>query len=97
MLYTNEKNIEVQIKYGVLTYKKYFGRSPRGIWLAECGYVQEVEKYLKNAVINLISANKSSPKQIKNDVVYFFLFKYNMNVKDRNDIKLSINCIGIGK
>lgn len=47
MLYTNERNIEVQIKYGVLTYEKYFGRKPRGIWLAECGYAQEVEKYLK--------------------------------------------------
>ena len=48
MLYTNEKNIEVQIKYGVSTYKKYFGRKPKGIWLAECGYVEEVERYLKN-------------------------------------------------
>lgn len=47
MLTTNEKNIEIQIKYGVTTYQKYFGKKPRGIWLAECGYVPEVEKYLK--------------------------------------------------
>ncbi len=47
MLYTNERNTEVQIKYGVKTYEKYFKRKPRGIWLAECGYVPEVEKYLK--------------------------------------------------
>ena len=46
MLYTNEKNIEVQIKYGIMTYQKYFGRKPKGIWLSECGYVPEVEKYL---------------------------------------------------
>lgn len=47
MLYTNEKNLEVQIKYGVSTYEKYFGKKPNGIWLAECGYAEEVEKYLK--------------------------------------------------
>ena len=47
MLYTNERNIEVQIKYGVMIYEKYFGRKPRGMWLAECGYAKEVEKYLK--------------------------------------------------
>ena len=47
MLYTNEKNLEVQIKYGVMIYEKYLGRKPRGIWLAECGYAEEIEKYLK--------------------------------------------------
>ena len=47
MLCTNKKNIEMQIKYGILTYQKYFKRKPRGIWLAECGYVPEVENYLK--------------------------------------------------
>lgn len=47
MLYTNEKNLEIQIKYGIMTYEKYLGRKPRGIWLAECGYAEEVEKYLK--------------------------------------------------
>lgn len=47
MLCTNEKNIDVQIKYGVSIYEKYFGKKPRGIWLAENGYVPEVEKYLK--------------------------------------------------
>ena len=47
MLYTNDRNIEVQIKYGIMTYEKYFGRKPRGMWLAECGYAEEVEKYLK--------------------------------------------------
>lgn len=47
MLCTNEKDIEIQIKYGVLAYEKYFKRKPRGIWLSECGYIPEVEKYLK--------------------------------------------------
>ena len=81
-----------------LLYKRYMLNNIKKIQITWFNIKPKlVEKYLKNAVINLISANKSSPKQIKNDVVYFFLFNYNMNVKDRNDIKLSINCIGIGK
>ena len=47
LLVANEKSIEVQIKYGVETYEKYFEKKPRGIWLAECGYIPEVEKYLQ--------------------------------------------------
>ena len=47
MLCTNENNIEVQIKYGVQTYEKYFCKKPNGIWLAECGYVEDVERTLK--------------------------------------------------
>ena len=47
MLYNNEANLETQVKYGVMTYEKYLGRKPRGIWLAECGYVEEIEKFLK--------------------------------------------------
>ena len=47
MLVATEKNLDIQIKYGVSIYEKYLGRKPRGIWLAECGYVPEVEKYLK--------------------------------------------------
>ncbi len=30
--------VQAQIKLGVDTYKKYFGRPPRGIWLPECAY-----------------------------------------------------------
>lgn len=40
--------------YGVQTYKKYFGKNPRGIWLPECGYVPEVDKYLKEFGIQYI-------------------------------------------
>jgi len=47
MLFKTEKNMEVQIKYGVETYRRYFNKNPRGIWLAECGYVPEIEEYLK--------------------------------------------------
>ena len=47
ILYVNEKTIKAQIAVGVQTYKKYFGKGPRGIWLPECGYVHEADKYLK--------------------------------------------------
>ena len=47
ILYVNEQTVKAQIAVGVQTYKKYFGRNPRGIWLPECGYVPEADKYLK--------------------------------------------------
>ena len=47
ILYVNEKTVKAQIAVGVQTYEKYFGKKPRGIWLPECGYVPEADKYLK--------------------------------------------------
>ena len=54
ILYVNEKTIRAQIAVGVQTYEKYFGRKPRGIWLPECGYVPESDKYLKEFGIDYI-------------------------------------------
>ena len=54
ILYVNEKTIRAQIAVGVETYKKYFGKQPRGIWLPECGYVPEADKYLKEFGIDYI-------------------------------------------
>lgn len=39
---------------GVQTYERYFGKKPRGIWLPECGYVPESDKYLKEFGIEYI-------------------------------------------
>ena len=47
ILYVNEKTVRAQIAVGVQTYEKYFGKKPRGIWLPECGYVPEADKYLR--------------------------------------------------
>lgn len=47
ILSITEQTIKAQIAVGVQTYEKYFGRKPRGIWLPECGYVPEADKYLK--------------------------------------------------
>ena len=54
ILYVNEKTVKAQIAVGVQTYEKYFGRKPRGIWLPECGYVPESDKYLKEFGIEYI-------------------------------------------
>lgn len=43
----NEKALRAQIKIGVDTYIKYFKKKPKGIWLPECAYVPEIDKYLK--------------------------------------------------
>lgn len=34
----NDASIRAQVKLGVETHRRHFGRSPRGIWLPECGY-----------------------------------------------------------
>ncbi len=47
ILYVNEKTIRAQIGVAVKSYEKFFGKHPRGIWLPECGYVPEADKYLK--------------------------------------------------
>ena len=54
ILYINENTIRAQIGIGVQTYEKYFGRKPKGIWLPECGYVPEADKYLKEFGIEYI-------------------------------------------
>ncbi len=36
-----------QISAAVKSHERYFGRKPRGIWLAECGYAEDVELALK--------------------------------------------------
>ena len=54
ILYTTEQTVKAQIAVGVQTYKKYFGKNPRGIWLPECGYVPEADKYLREFGIQYI-------------------------------------------
>ena len=47
ILYVTHQAVKAQIAVGVQTYKKFFGKQPRGIWLPECGYVPEADKFLK--------------------------------------------------
>ena len=54
ILYVNEKTVRAQIAVGVQTYERFFGKKPRGIWLPECGYVPEADKYLKEFGIEYV-------------------------------------------
>ena len=37
-LFGTDEGIRAQLRLGVQTYEKHFGRKPRGIWLPECAY-----------------------------------------------------------
>ena len=47
ILYVTPQTVRAQIGVGVQTYERFFGKKPRGIWLPECGYIPEADKYLK--------------------------------------------------
>jgi len=51
LLNINPSDVKAQIKIGVESYKKTFGRPPIGYWLPECGYYPGVDKVLKEAGI----------------------------------------------
>jgi 1,4-alpha-glucan branching enzyme len=40
------QGVRAQLRIAVENYRKHFGRRPRGIWLAECGYFEGLEEYL---------------------------------------------------
>lgn len=45
-LMSRKSSWDAQIQSAVETHKKFFGRKPRGIWLAECAYETGVDKVL---------------------------------------------------
>ncbi|MFH1453560.1 MAG: 1,4-alpha-glucan branching protein domain-containing protein [Armatimonadota bacterium] len=47
LLSVNPQAVRAQVKIGADNYRKHMGRSPRGIWLPECGYYPGLEQYLK--------------------------------------------------
>lgn len=47
----NVKAMRAQIRVAVNHYEKHFGRTPRGIWLPECGYEPGIDQILKEAGI----------------------------------------------
>lgn len=54
ILNVTEQTVKAQIAVGVQTYEHYFGKKPRGIWLPECGYIPEADKYLKDFGIKYV-------------------------------------------
>jgi len=70
-LLATDTNLNAQFKVGVDTYKKLFGRKPRGAWLPECAYRPGYEataadgsKYYRPAVEVFLQ---------NNDIEYFFV------------------------
>jgi len=45
-LCATQEAARAQLRLAVRNYQKHFGRSPRGIWLAECGYADGVDTLL---------------------------------------------------
>ena len=50
-LMLGEDEIKWQVRVAAEDYRRRFGRSPRGIWLPECGYDPRCEKYLSQEKI----------------------------------------------
>ena len=51
LMVINEQARRAQIEIGCREFERHFGRRPRGIWLAECGYTEGVDQLLKDAGI----------------------------------------------
>jgi 1,4-alpha-glucan branching enzyme len=47
LLRVNEKAVRAQIRIGIEEYRRFWGRSPSGFWLPECGYYSGVDALLK--------------------------------------------------
>lgn len=54
LLSIHPETVRAQIKVGIDTYRKHFGRGPRGIWLPECGYIPEIEEVLRDNDVEYI-------------------------------------------
>jgi 1,4-alpha-glucan branching enzyme len=44
--------VQAQVQVAAQSYKSHFGRGPRGIWLAECGYYPGADRFVKQAGID---------------------------------------------
>jgi len=47
LMQVNPESVRAQIRVGANSYRKFFGKTPPGIWLPECGYYEGVDKLLK--------------------------------------------------
>lgn len=65
-----DESIDAQIHVGKETYRKHFGRDPKGIWLPECAYRPSYE---------WSSPVKDYPKKFIRGGIEEFLFKYDID------------------
>ncbi len=74
-----DASIRAQVKLGVATHEKFFGRKPRGIWLPECGY-RPAGEWRFPVSVNGGGKNYESLKRVgiekilaENGIEYFFI------------------------
>lgn len=73
-LLSTDESVQAQVKQAVASYKRHFGRAPRGIWLPECAYRpsylwknpmdENAEPYMRKGVEEFLS---------ENDIEYFYV------------------------
>src|SRR3984893_8670127 len=51
LMVVNENARRAQIEIGCREFERHFGKRPRGIWLAECGYTEGVDELLRDSGI----------------------------------------------
>src|SRR5207248_2038882 len=49
LMVINENARRAQVEIGCREFERHFGRRPRGIWLAECGFADGVDELLRDA------------------------------------------------
>jgi 1,4-alpha-glucan branching enzyme len=47
----NDTARKAQVEIGCREFERHFGRRPKGIWLPECGYIEGVDKHLRDCGI----------------------------------------------
>jgi 1,4-alpha-glucan branching enzyme len=67
--------IRAQVRMGVQTHKRFFGRKPRGIWLPECGYRPAGEWQYPVPVDGTHKMQRVGVEQIlaENEIEFFFV------------------------
>jgi 1,4-alpha-glucan branching enzyme len=51
LMAVNENARRAQVEIGAREFERHFGRRPSGIWLPECGYIEGIDKILRDAGI----------------------------------------------
>lgn len=49
LMQVNENACRAQIEIGCREFERLFGRRPQGIWLPECGYIEGIDRLLRDA------------------------------------------------
>lgn len=81
-----DESIQAQIRTGIESYKKHFGRAPKGIWLPECAYrpaemqadPETGERKLRPAIEAFL---------FENDIKYFFTEYHAIEGSNTSDIR----------